>query len=206
MPKTTKTTRKTSTASSKKVSLKSRFSLRSKKVQFFVVIIFVALLGGGYYVYKSSAAGTIVSTNYSIGKGVRVSSSNGCTSSDTFTEPSKNNMRIAVLSCPGKNNQLGDGRAEVSVAGQPAGTYRACFTAKGGGTIYGHMIGLRAAPVFYPRLSSTELAKINSNGFTKVCTEWVKTASPLTSIYMTIGLRDTKAGILAVSFITLERQ
>lgn len=98
MPKTTKTTRKSSVASGKKLGLKSRFNLRSKKVQFFVVIGIVAILGGGYYTVRSFAAtGTITAqattSNNKSASGHKLLASQGAS---YFTDSSKNNTTVVA--------------------------------------------------------------------------------------------------------------
>lgn len=203
MPKTTKTTRKASPASNKKSGLKRRFDLTNKKVQFFVVIGIVAILGGGYFTFKSFAA-TGVRASFTPGNGIILNNSGACKKSVTADEAAKG-ATVGVLSCPGSGGS-GSATAQASSSGSilGGGKRRACFNVKGGGSVIGQIyVSASLYGPYSKYLPSSELQKINSNGYTNVCTPWIDLSSN-PEVRATISLNNTKAGILTVSGISFE--
>ena len=86
---------------------KEKFSLKSKRVQFFVAIGIVSLLGGGWFTYKSFAASTLTAVpnttdNKSNPAAKMVIAGGGASYA---ADPSKNNQTIVRLTKKGDLTQ-----------------------------------------------------------------------------------------------------
>lgn len=128
MPKTTKTTRKASSASAKKSGLKRRFDLANKKVQFLVVIGIVAVLGGGYFTVKSFAS-TVVYTR--LPNQLKIVGGSSCTH-PIGSDPAKNISQTLDIACPRSTSSI---QFVSSMNPRLSGFHDTCVTAKGSGKI-----------------------------------------------------------------------
>lgn len=135
----------------KKGLLSKRFSLKSRKTQFFVFVLVVAILGGGYYTYKSYAAGTSIASA-SVANGSLVCASGPCS---YVRDTAKNNNYVIKLS------KGGSIRATNNVRLSP-GVYQTCIVARG--TAYVNL---------FPNTNSSNLqltsVGLNTKGYQKVC-------------------------------------
>lgn len=131
MPKTTKTSRKPSPASTKKSGFKRRFDITNKKVQFFVVIGIVAILGGGYFTFKSFAANEIKPQYLVFKTSAGFLKSDRCDNRNSrrVQEESKGGRIVIEMTSGGCAYQPG----EVIHYGNK--TYQACAVVKGSGKI-----------------------------------------------------------------------
>jgi hypothetical protein len=157
MPKTSKTTRKSSPATGKNSGLERRFSLTNRKVQFFVVVGLVAILGGGYYVRQSFASTLIDSASVDSGELVCVTK---CT---VQSEPSKNNAKVAVLLPGGKitdNSHIRRIRNGI----------RTCVVAKGAGILYLTPYIKTVSGSIYPALEG-KVGVYETSSYKKYCTD-----------------------------------
>lgn len=160
-----------------KSSLKKRFDLTNKKVQFFVVIAIVAVLGGGYFTVRSFA-----STGQSLWPATEYGPvSFGPATKGTATVNGKSGTTIWTLRDTGGNSGLTP--LQVNGAGSnfnaSAGSYRYCALVRGNGDFQiggnGRLITVRAAD------------------FTKVCGDPMSGPAgfPQPSIWYSGGIYDT---------------
>lgn len=126
MPKNNIGNKRASSASTKKSSLKRRFDLTNRKVQFFVVIAIVAVLGGGWFTYRSFAAEATLYTFTPQNGALECLLRDYC---KQFQDTSKNNMNVfQIYGAPdGSPSEITTTRMYL-IAGT---TYNVCVSAKG---------------------------------------------------------------------------
>ena len=187
----------------KKKGILSKINFRSRKTQFIASILVIAIAGAGYFTYQSFAA--TASWSYTVANGgleTPPKSSTLCSMS-TQADASKNNTVVQVLGCGGNATQtLVSTRGGYVAKSQIPGSWRACFVVKGGGTNLRAFIYPPGAPT--ANVAASEIAKINANGYTTVCTAQTSIIRSEGMIYAQIGFGTSGKGIITISSISLE--